>query len=234
MFSEERRHGGSTRRARQIQSAAAREAAHDGRHDGWARGLRLGFSGRGNGRHGEVVAWGAACGGAAAARELERRGDAREEGLGRASGGGGDPHRRAPAPARPQIEFELLGPKPGTDGSYPVDRSAAVNSDKLLRDIMVENKIELYATYRKLMNCSGRYRTASSRCTTLSSSTNFAASFAIKNIIDGKELLSPRTDSENRYLKKKPESWRLTCQTIVGNKENSGKVVVQRLPEWKK
>lgn len=56
----------------------------------------------------------------------------------------------------------------------------------------------------------------------------------------------------------KPESWRLACQTIVGNKENSGKVwlifcaklevvwlcnlvinlwfqvVVQRLPQWKK
>ncbi|XP_044965774.1 photosynthetic NDH subunit of subcomplex B 3, chloroplastic-like [Hordeum vulgare subsp. vulgare] len=204
MFSEERRHGGSRRRARQIQS---REAAHDGRRDGWARGLRLGFSGRGNGRHGDVVAWGAACGGAAAARELERRGDTREEGLGGASGGGGDPHRRAPAPPRPQIELEFLGPKPGTDGSYPVDRSAAVNSDKLLRDIMVENKIELYATYRKLMNCSGGGSCGT--CTV--------------EIIDGKELLSPRTDAENRYLKKKPESWRLTCQTIVGNKENSGK-----------
>ncbi|KAH1212976.1 Photosynthetic NDH subunit of subcomplex B 3, chloroplastic [Glycine max] len=32
----------------------------------------------------------------------------------------------------------------------------------------------------------------------------------------------------------KPESWRLACQTIVGNKENSGKVVVQRIPQWKK
>lgn len=85
-------------------------------------------------------------------------------------------------------------------------------------------------------------------------------------ILDGKELLNERTNTENRYLKKvgsvqftqlrcastvllvlesvrstplvfymqmscqltvclwqKPESWRLACQTIVGNKENSGK-----------
>uniref|UniRef100_A0A452ZUF7 Uncharacterized protein n=1 Tax=Aegilops tauschii subsp. strangulata TaxID=200361 RepID=A0A452ZUF7_AEGTS len=38
-------------------------------------------------------------------------------------------------------------PKPGADGSYPVDRAAAVSGDKLLRDVMVENKIELYAAY---------------------------------------------------------------------------------------
>ncbi|KAL0917939.1 hypothetical protein M5K25_013048 [Dendrobium thyrsiflorum] len=42
-------------------------------------------------------------------------------------------------------------------------------------------------------------------------------------IVDGKDLLNERTDTEKRYLKKKPESWRLACQTIVGNKENSGK-----------
>lgn len=27
------------------------------------------------------------------------------------------------------------------------------------------------------------------------------------------------------YYVQKPESWRLACQTIVGNKENSGKVL---------
>ncbi|KAE8794826.1 Photosynthetic NDH subunit of subcomplex B 3, chloroplastic [Hordeum vulgare] len=143
------------------------------------------------------------------------------------------PGAPAPAPPRPQIELEFLGvsprrpplppasgrrvfncssvpcvqPKPGADGSYPVDRAAAVSGDKLLRDVMVENKIELYAAYGKLMNCGG-----GGSCGT-----------CIVEIIDGKELLSPRTDAENRYLKKKPESWRLTCQTIVGNKENSGK-----------
>ena len=83
--------------------------------------------------------------------------------------------------------------------------------------------------------------------------------FFTLQIIDGKDLLNERTNTELRYLKKawslifslwthnhmkfhslriclmllhhffgfdvqKPESWRLACQTIVGNKENSGKV----------
>uniref|UniRef100_M8C8N1 Uncharacterized protein n=1 Tax=Aegilops tauschii TaxID=37682 RepID=M8C8N1_AEGTA len=124
------------------------------------------------------------------------------------------PGAPAPAPPKPQIELEFVGPKPGADGSYPVDRAAAVSGDKLLRDVMVENKIELYAAYGKLMNCGG----GGSCGTCIVESVNLCA-----QIIDGKELLSPRTDAENRYLKKKPESWRLTCQTIVGNKENSGK-----------
>ncbi|OAE21124.1 hypothetical protein AXG93_3661s1500 [Marchantia polymorpha subsp. ruderalis] len=53
-------------------------------------------------------------------------------------------------------------------------------------------------------------------------------------ILEGQELLSERTDAEYKYLKKKPESWRLACQTIIGDKSNSGKVVVQRLPQNKK
>ncbi|TVT97428.1 hypothetical protein EJB05_57309 [Eragrostis curvula] len=124
----------------------------------------------------------------------------------------------APAPSKPQIELEFVGPKPEADGSYPVDRAAAASGEKLLRDVMNENKIELYAAYGKVMNCGG-----GGSCGT-----------CIVEILDGKELLNERTNTENRYLKKKPESWRLACQTIVGNKENSGKVVVQRLPQWKK
>lgn len=128
------------------------------------------------------------------------------------------PAAPSPAPPKPQIELEFLGPKAGADGSYPVDRAAAASGEKLLRDVMLENKLELYAAYGKLMNCGG-----GGSCGT-----------CIVEIVDGKELLSERTAAENRYLKKKPDSWRLTCQTIVGNKENSGKVVVQRLPQWKK
>ncbi|RLM98497.1 hypothetical protein C2845_PM06G01610 [Panicum miliaceum] len=124
----------------------------------------------------------------------------------------------SPAPPKPQIELEFVGPKPGADGSYPVDRAEAASGEKLLRDVMNENKIELYAAYGKVMNCGG-----GGSCGT-----------CIVEILDGKELLNERTNTENRYLKKKPESWRLACQTIVGNKENSGKVVVQRLPQWKK
>ncbi|KAG7540646.1 2Fe-2S ferredoxin-like superfamily [Arabidopsis thaliana x Arabidopsis arenosa] len=118
----------------------------------------------------------------------------------------------------PEIELEFFGPKPGSDGSYPVDKAKAVSGDKLLRSIMQDNKIELYAAYGKVMNCGG-----GGSCGT-----------CIVEILDGIDLLNERTDTENRYLKKKPESWRLACQTIVGNKENSGKVVVQRIPQWKK
>ncbi|XP_004138751.1 photosynthetic NDH subunit of subcomplex B 3, chloroplastic isoform X2 [Cucumis sativus] len=119
---------------------------------------------------------------------------------------------------KPEIELEFIGPKPGSDGSFPVDTVKAISGDKLLRNIMLDNKLELYAPYGKLMNCGG-----GGSCGT-----------CIVEILDGKDLLNERTNTELRYLKKKPESWRLACQTIVGNKENSGKVVVQRLPQWKK
>ncbi|WJX16325.1 hypothetical protein P8452_06367 [Trifolium repens] len=119
----------------------------------------------------------------------------------------------------PEIELEFIGPKPdGSSGSYPVDKATAISGEKLLRSIMSDNKIELYATYGKLMNCGG-----GGSCGT-----------CIVEIIEGKDLLNERTNTELKYLKKKPESWRLACQTIVGNKENSGKVVVQRIPQWKK
>nr|XP_018682521.1 PREDICTED: photosynthetic NDH subunit of subcomplex B 3, chloroplastic isoform X1 [Musa acuminata subsp. malaccensis] len=139
------------------------------------------------------------------------------------------PHAAAPSssnptpttseePPKPQIELEFLGPKAGADGAYPVDKASAVSGEKLLRNIMLDNKIELYAAYGKVMNCGG-----GGSCGT-----------CIVEIVDGKDLLNERTKTEQRYLKKqKPESWRLACQTIVGNKENSGKVVVQRTPQWK-
>ncbi|KAK9946114.1 hypothetical protein M0R45_011591 [Rubus argutus] len=121
-------------------------------------------------------------------------------------------------PSQPEIELEFIAPKPANDGSYPVEKATAISGEKLLRSIMSDNKIELYATYGKLMNCGG-----GGSCGT-----------CIVEIIDGKDLLNERTNTELKYLKKKPESWRLACQTIVGNKENSGKVVVQRIPQWKK
>nr|XP_043630357.1 photosynthetic NDH subunit of subcomplex B 3, chloroplastic [Erigeron canadensis] len=118
----------------------------------------------------------------------------------------------------PEIELEFLGPKPGGDGKYPVDRASVVSGEKLLRTIMADNKLELYGTYGKLMNCGG-----GGSCGT-----------CMVEVVEGKELLNERTNTELKYLKKKPESWRLACQTIVGNKENSGKVVIQRLPQQKK
>ncbi|BBG95437.1 hypothetical protein Prudu_003979 [Prunus dulcis] len=65
-------------------------------------------------------------------------------------------------PGKPEIELEFIGPKPGNDGSYPVESAKAISGEKLLRDVMSDNKIELYATY----------------------------------IIDGKDLLNERTNTE--------------------------------------
>ncbi|KAM0932622.1 putative 2Fe-2S ferredoxin-type iron-sulfur binding domain, Beta-grasp domain superfamily [Dioscorea sansibarensis] len=118
----------------------------------------------------------------------------------------------------PLIELQFIGPKPAEDGSYPMDMTSAISGEKLLRNIMLDNNIELYAAYGKVMNCGG-----GGSCGT-----------CIVEIVEGQELLSERTDAEKRYLKKKPETWRLACQTIVGNKVNAGKVVVQRMPQWKK
>ncbi|XP_073020460.1 photosynthetic NDH subunit of subcomplex B 3, chloroplastic-like [Primulina eburnea] len=127
------------------------------------------------------------------------------------------PETSAAPPEVPEIQLEFIGPNAG-GVEYPVDRATAISGDKLLRNIMLDNKIELYAAYGKVMNCGG-----GGSCGT-----------CIVEIIDGKELLNERTNTELRYFKKKPESWRLACQTIVGNKENSGKVIVRRLPQWKK
>ncbi|KAK4422304.1 hypothetical protein Salat_1812700 [Sesamum alatum] len=103
------------------------------------------------------------------------------------------PETSTAPPQKPQIQLEFLGPKPGD----AVNSATATSGEKLLRNIMQDNKIELYAAYGKVMNCGG-----GGSCGTC--------------------------------IVEKPESWRLACQTIVGNKENSGKVVVQRLPQWKK
>lgn len=126
-----------------------------------------------------------------------------------------------PAPVEnvpPTIGLEFLGPKPGPDDAMEVQKASALSGEKLLRNIMLDNKIELYGAYGKVMNCGG-----GGSCGT-----------CLVEIVQGKELLNERTTTEQRYLKKKPETWRLACQTIVGDKENSGTVVVQRQPQWKK
>ncbi|KAF3447209.1 hypothetical protein FNV43_RR12389 [Rhamnella rubrinervis] len=110
-------------------------------------------------------------------------------------------------PEKPEIELEFIAPKRGNDGSYPVEKVKAESGEKLLRNIMLENKIDVYTTFRKVANCGGR-----GLCGT-----------CIVEVVDGTDLLSERTDKERRRLKRKPESWRLACQTMVGNKENSGK-----------
>uniref|UniRef100_A0A6M2EPW3 2Fe-2S ferredoxin-type domain-containing protein n=1 Tax=Populus davidiana TaxID=266767 RepID=A0A6M2EPW3_9ROSI len=103
------------------------------------------------------------------------------------------------------------------DGTPDVHFRNAPGGQKL-RDIMMDTNIELYGPYsRALLNCGG-----GGTCAT-----------CMVEVIEGKELLSPRTDNEKEKLKKKPKNWRLACQTTVGNPDSRGLVVIQQLPEWK-
>lgn len=68
-----------------------------------------------------------------------------------------------------------------------------------LREKALQNKIDIYTFKGKLTNCGGY-----GQCGT-----------CIVEIVEGMENLSPRTDVENRKLKRKPDSYRLACQTLV-------------------
>ncbi|CAH8291854.1 unnamed protein product [Eruca vesicaria subsp. sativa] len=103
------------------------------------------------------------------------------------------------------------------DGTPDVHWRRACGGQKL-RDIMLDSNIELYGPYNKpLSNCAGV-----GTCAT-----------CMVEIVNGKELLNPRTDIEKEKLKRKPKNWRLACQTNVGNPDSTGLVVIQQLPEWK-
>jgi ferredoxin len=78
-----------------------------------------------------------------------------------------------------------------------------------LRLRAMEAGIDLYTFKGKLMNCGGY-----GQCGT-----------CVVEIVEGMENLSPRTDVEKRKLKKRPESYRLACQTLV-----NGPVVVKTKP----
>lgn len=68
-----------------------------------------------------------------------------------------------------------------------------------LRLKAMENGIDIYKFYGKMMNCGGY-----GQCGT-----------CIVEITEGMENLSPRTEVENRKLKKKPKNYRLACQALV-------------------
>lgn len=68
-----------------------------------------------------------------------------------------------------------------------------------LRIKALENGIDLYKFVGKLTNCGGY-----GQCGT-----------CIVEIAEGIENLSPRTDFESKKLKRKPDNYRLACQTIV-------------------
>ncbi|QIR39886.1 (2Fe-2S)-binding protein [Tolypothrix sp. PCC 7910] len=68
-----------------------------------------------------------------------------------------------------------------------------------LRLKAMQNGIDIYTLFGKMTNCGGY-----GQCGT-----------CIVEIVEGIDNLSPRTDVENRKLKKKPANYRLACQTLV-------------------
>jgi ferredoxin len=68
-----------------------------------------------------------------------------------------------------------------------------------LREKALENRIDIYTLKGKLTNCGGY-----GQCGT-----------CLVEIAEGIENLSPKTDFEIKKLRKKPENYRLACQTIV-------------------
>ena len=79
------------------------------------------------------------------------------------------------------------------------DREVIAADGANLRLKALENRVDLYTFSGKMMNCGGY-----GQCGT-----------CIVEIVEGMEHLSPRTDVENRKLKKKPPTYRLACQTLV-------------------
>lgn len=78
-----------------------------------------------------------------------------------------------------------------------------------LREKAIENRIDIYTLKGKLTNCGGY-----GQCGT-----------CIVEIVEGMENLSSKTDFEIKKLRKKPENYRLACQTVV-----NGPIVVKTKP----
>ncbi len=88
-------------------------------------------------------------------------------------------------------------------------KEVVVASGANLRFKALENNVDIYTLMGKLTNCGGY-----GQCGT-----------CVVEIVEGIENLSPRTDVENRKLKKKGANCRLACQTLV-----NGPVTVKTKP----
>lgn len=111
---------------------------------------------------------------------------------------------------KPEIALQFEGPGGAAVASFTLG-----SGEKNLRRAMLDSKTPLYDMYGSLMNCGG-----GGSCGT-----------CLVDIKEGADLLSPRTEAEEKYLKKRPDTWRLACQTIVGDKTNSGTLVVRTMPQ---
>ncbi|MDG2990975.1 (2Fe-2S)-binding protein [Candidatus Synechococcus calcipolaris G9] len=79
------------------------------------------------------------------------------------------------------------------------DREIIVADGANLRAKALEAGIDIYTLKGKLMNCNGY-----GQCGT-----------CIVEIVEGMDSLSPRTKVEERKLRRKPDTYRLACQTLV-------------------
>lgn len=79
------------------------------------------------------------------------------------------------------------------------DREVIAAQGANLRFKALESGIDIYTFMGKMMNCGGY-----GQCGT-----------CVVEVLEGMENLSPKTDVEKRKLRKKPESYRLACQTLV-------------------
>ncbi|MEC4984299.1 MAG: 2Fe-2S iron-sulfur cluster-binding protein [Oscillatoria sp. PMC 1068.18] len=68
-----------------------------------------------------------------------------------------------------------------------------------LRQKALENGIDLYTLMGKMMNCGGY-----GQCGT-----------CLVEVVEGMENLSPLSEAEKKKLKKRPDNYRLACQTSV-------------------
>ena len=80
-----------------------------------------------------------------------------------------------------------------------------------LREKALENQIDIYTFKGKMLNCGGY-----GQCGT-----------CIVEVLEGMENLSQRTPAEEQKLRKKPDTYRLSCQTIV----NGGDVTIGTKPQ---
>jgi len=91
------------------------------------------------------------------------------------------------------------------------DKEIVTSDGVNLRQKGLENNIDIYTLKGKLLNCGGN-----GQCGT-----------CIVEVVEGMENLSERTPAEEQKLKKKPDSYRLSCQTIV----NGGNVSIVTKPQ---
>ncbi|NJL97906.1 MAG: (2Fe-2S)-binding protein [Synechococcaceae cyanobacterium SM2_3_2] len=68
-----------------------------------------------------------------------------------------------------------------------------------LRLKALEAQIDVYKLVAKVMNCGGV-----GQCGT-----------CVMEVVEGSQHLSPRTTAEEKHLRKKPDTYRLACQTKV-------------------